>query len=97
VHFLSFPNYVEFVWCKNYNGSMTRFILLGLIVTVFILLVRTFFPSPSGTGGPAKEMVKDPNCETYVPEAEALRRVVAGQEHCFCSEKCAEEYSRKNA
>ena len=42
-------------------------------------------------------MVKDPNCETYVPESEALRKVVAGQEHYFCSEKCAEEYSRKNA
>lgn len=75
---------------------MTRFILLGLIVTVFIILVRTFFPSSSGKEGPAKEMVKDPNCETYVPEAEAFRKVVAGQEHCFCSEKCAEEYSRKN-
>jgi len=76
---------------------MTRLILLGLIVAVFILLVRTFFPSSSGKEGAAREMVKDPNCETYVPEAEALRKVVAGREHYFCSEKCAEEYSQKNA
>lgn len=41
-------------------------------------------------------MVKDPNCGTYVPEAEALQKMVAGKEHYFCSEKCAEEYSQKN-
>jgi uncharacterized protein len=94
---LNSANNVEFVRCKNYNEGMTRFILLGLIVTVFVFLVRTLFPSSSGKGESAKEMVKDPNCETYVPEAEALRKVVAGQDHYFCSEKCAEEYSRKNA
>ncbi|GJL78524.1 MAG: hypothetical protein NPINA01_15130 [Nitrospinaceae bacterium] len=75
---------------------MTRLILLGLVVAVFILLVRTFFPSSSRKEESAKDMVKDPNCGTYVPEAEALQKMVAGKEHYFCSEKCAEEYSQKN-
>ena len=75
---------------------MARFILLGLVIAVFILLVRTFFPSSSVKEGATKEMVKDPNCGTYVSQAEALRKMVAGKEHYFCSDKCAEEYSRKN-
>ena len=76
---------------------MARFILLGLVIAVFILLVRAFFPSSSVKEDETKEMVKDPNCGTYVPQTEALRMRVAGKEHFFCSDKCAEEYSRKNA
>ena len=76
---------------------MARFILLGLVIAVFTLLVRTFFPSSSQKEGAAKDMVKDPNCGTYVPQSEALSKKVAGKEHFFCSDKCVEEYSRKNA
>lgn len=76
---------------------MARFILLGLVIAVFTLLFRAFFPSSSAKDGAAKDMVKDPNCGTYVPQSEALRKKVVGVEQFFCSDKCAEEYSRKNA
>lgn len=78
---------------------MSRLIIFGLVVAVFILLVRTLFPSSSRKEGDdaTKEMVKDPNCETYVPQAEALQKTVRGEDYFFCSEKCADEYSRKDA
>ena len=77
---------------------MSRLLLFGLVVAVFIFLVRAFFPSSNGKGGDdaTKEMVKDPNCETYVPQSEAIPKTVRGTDYFFCSEKCAEEYSQKN-
>ena len=78
---------------------MSRLLIFGLVVAIFILLVRTFFPSSSrkDEADATKEMVKDPNCETYVPQSEAIQKTVQGTDYFFCSEKCAEEYSRKNA
>ncbi len=77
---------------------MSRLLLFGLVVAVFIWLVRTFFPSSNRKEGAdaTKEMVKDPNCETYVPQSEAISKTVRGTNYFFCSEKCAEEYSQKN-
>ena len=78
---------------------MSRLIIFGLVVAVFILLVRALFPSSDrkDEAGDTREMVKDPNCETYIPQSEALQKTVRGKEYFFCSEKCADEYSRKNA
>jgi uncharacterized protein len=77
---------------------MSRLLLFGLVVAVFILLVRTFFPSSNRKEetDATKEMVKDPNCETYVPQSEALQKTVHGKDYFFCSEKCADEYSQKD-
>ena len=78
---------------------MSRLLIFGLVVAVFIFLVRALFPSSDrkDEAGDAREMVKDPNCETYVPQSEALQKTVRGEDYFFCSEKCADEYSRKNA
>jgi uncharacterized protein len=78
---------------------MSRLIIFGLVVAVFILLVRALFPSSNRkeAADATKEMVKDPNCETYVPQSEALQKTVRGEDYFFCSEKCAEEYSQKNS
>ena len=77
---------------------MTRLILLGIVVVVFIMVVRFLFPSPSSKSEEAEttEMVQDPNCDTYIPRTQAIRRTVCQREHYFCSEKCAEEFAHKN-
>jgi YHS domain-containing protein len=75
---------------------MSRLLFFGLIVAVFIWLVRTIFPSSNGDDTATKEMVKDPNCDIYVPQSEAIPRTVQGTDYFFCSEKCADEYSHKN-
>lgn len=41
------------------------------------------------------DMVQDPNCGTYVPRSDAVRRRFGGEEVFFCSETCADEYKSK--
>ena len=78
---------------------MARLIILGILIVTFILLVRAFFPATLKKEGRADttEMVKDLNCETYVPRAEALHRSIKGKDYYFCGEKCAEEFEQKVA
>jgi uncharacterized protein len=78
---------------------MARLLILGILIVTFILLVRAIFPSASKKEAQADstEMVKDPNCETYVPRADAVRRNIKGKDHYFCGEKCAEDFKNKMA
>lgn len=41
-----------------------------------------------------EDMVKDPQCGTYLPRSEAVRSTVAGREHFFCSRSCLNEYKK---
>ena len=72
---------------------MTRLLIFGLVVAVFIWLVRALFPSSDreDEAGDTKEMVKDPNCETYVPLSEALQKTVRGKDYFFCSENPSQD------
>jgi uncharacterized protein len=40
-------------------------------------------------------MVQDPNCGTYLPRGQAVNTRVDGMEYHFCSEKCRDEFKRK--
>lgn len=76
---------------------MARLALIALAILILFLLFRwAFGSSPRGDAAPdATEMVKDPNCDMYVPKPEAIRKTIQGHEHFFCSERCAEEYRSK--
>jgi len=37
-------------------------------------------------------MVKDEACDTYVPKEQALREVIDGREHFFCSKECRKKF-----
>lgn len=39
-----------------------------------------------------QEMVKDPNCNTYIPLDSAIVSKVNGRHHYFCSKECEREY-----
>lgn len=41
------------------------------------------------------QLVRDPNCGTFVSPSSALTTRLAGQTHYFCSEKCRREYERR--
>ena len=76
---------------------MVRLAVIALIATV-VLLFLWWFLKPSSNGeevAGSTEMVQDPNCEVFVPKPEAIHKQVAGQDHYFCSEKCADEYQNK--
>jgi len=37
-------------------------------------------------------MVKDEACLTYIPKDDALREVIGGKEHFFCSKECRKKF-----
>jgi len=40
-------------------------------------------------------MVKDPNCNTYVPLKSAIVANIKGKSHYFCSKECEKEFKDK--
>lgn len=49
-------------------------------------------PKPPEKTRHGEEMVRDPQCGTYLPKSEARPAQVDGQTHYFCSEKCLTDY-----
>lgn len=46
-------------------------------------------------GGVIDEMVQDPQCKTYIPSREAVRRIINGKEYGFCSQECADAFEKE--
>jgi uncharacterized protein len=85
---------------------MIRLIYYAILAYLIYLVIRFFQgltarsrPPAEPRGAPASGvMVKDEVCNTYVPVENALREVVDGKEHYFCSEECRTKFRerRKN-
>ncbi len=45
----------------------------------------------------SKEMVKDPQCNTYIPKDEAISRRIRGQSYYFCSKECAQRFKERKS
>ena len=69
-------------------------IILLLIVAVMLYRWYQKLPQEKDSEPTSTDMVMDPNCETYIPETEAIQAHIGGRDHYFCSEKCAEEYRK---
>ncbi|UCD86100.1 MAG: YHS domain-containing protein, partial [Deltaproteobacteria bacterium] len=52
---------------------------------------RGSIPEDLSPGG-SKEMIKDPQCNTYIPKDEAVRQQIKGQDYYFCSKECAQRF-----
>jgi len=73
--------------------------ILGFVVySVVVMLVRQLTgrrPTvPREKTGRGEDMVKDPQCGTYLPRSEALTKQVDGETWYFCSKDCRDKYSR---
>ncbi len=77
---------------------MTRLAFIALFVLVGYFLFRWAFGSsaPRGSGAAETEMVQDPNCQMFIPKNEAVYKIMQGQGHYFCTDKCADEYLEKH-
>lgn len=42
-----------------------------------------------------EDMVKDPNCNVYIPKNAAMKSMVKGEAHYFCSAECMEAFKRR--
>jgi uncharacterized protein len=79
-------------------AGLFRLIFIGLILYLIFVVVR-FVQSigrakpPAGTPrGVRGTMVKDEVCNMYLPSEEAVREVVDGREHFFCSDECRRKF-----
>jgi uncharacterized protein len=82
---------------------MIRAILLFILMMVIYRAVKTLFRSAAeayrrddrAPGLPGAEMVRDPQCGTYIVKERAVTRRIGGQPTHFCSPACAEAYERQ--
>lgn len=74
--------------------------LLGFVVyAVFSMLLRRLTgrrppPVPREKTRQGEEMVKDPQCGTYLPRGDAVIGQVNGEIRYFCSEACRKKFIR---
>jgi uncharacterized protein len=79
---------------------MRLLVFLGLFILLYYLVKGLLSPSKSmrmdrgGNGEVESEMVKDPNCGTYIPRESAIRARIDGREYFFCSKECMREFKK---
>ena len=79
---------------------MRQIILLALMLALGYLVTHLLLPrrriSRAADGQPdtavTEDMVQDPNCHTYLPRSQGLRRKIRGREYFFCSPGCLEKF-----
>ena len=79
---------------------MIRFLIFAILAYVAYRTVKAIFrPKEELQGsqerGVIDEMVQDPQCKTYVPKREAVKRTIAGKTHYFCSGTCADKFQKE--
>ena len=79
-------------------GLIRLLIILFLAYLGYRLVKRLLMPQERierrRNAGVIDEMVQDPQCKTYVPSREAVRRIVKGEEYHFCSKECADAFEK---
>jgi YHS domain-containing protein len=85
---------------------MIRALLYAILIMVLYHAIKTVFRSAVSSYGegnelrprsgrlPGGEMVLDPQCRTYVVKERAVTRRIKGSTTYFCSNACADEYTR---
>jgi len=76
--------------------------LIALAVWVLYKSVRRLMGGPPpqgrvsrpGPDGVIDVMVQDPQCGTYLPQEEAIRARIKGEDRYFCSEACRDAFLR---
>lgn len=81
---------------------MIRAILLFILLSVLYHALKVLVRSASGAYSrddrpatlPGAQMVRDPQCGTYIVRDRAVARRIGGDRLHFCSEACAEAYEK---
>jgi len=82
---------------------MIRLLLLALLFYVGYRFVSSLLralpgrPAAPRSKSPdrGEEMVRDPQCGTYLPRGDALEKTVRGERHYFCSRECRDAFVGK--
>lgn len=57
--------------------------------------VRSIEPPDTARTAIGEDMVKDPNCNTYIPLKSAIVANIKGKSHYFCSKECEKEFKNQ--
>ena len=76
--------------------------LLGFLVyTLYSMITRSLTGGsgsiPREKSRQGEDMVRDPQCGTYVPRGDALEKTVNGKTYYFCSARCRDEFTGKKS
>ncbi|ORJ62103.1 hypothetical protein [Geothermobacter hydrogeniphilus] len=86
---------------------MIRLLLLAIFAFLIYAMVSAILrifrrgqglnpPSPAEKSDAGEEMVKDPECGTYLPRSDALKETIAGHPQFFCSTACRDAYRSRS-
>jgi uncharacterized protein len=68
-----------------------------LVYTVFQAIKQVMLKPPAPPAektSRGEEMVRDPECGTYVPRSDAIKVQAKGATHYFCSTECRDKYQK---
>lgn len=90
---------------RQSGEAMIRLLFLALLFFLGYTLVTAVLRIFSGRDRqlpPEKtrqgeEMVRDPQCGTYLPRGDAMTAVIRGKKHYFCSRDCRRRFEEKPA
>jgi YHS domain-containing protein len=76
-----------------------RLIIFAILAYLLYRILRGFFSSGqklrnTKKNGIIDEMVKDPFCNTYIPQRDAKKKIIDGKEYFFCCEECAHKFQK---
>lgn len=75
-------------------------LIVGFLVYTVFQMIRQAVLKPPGPP-PEKtrrgeEMIRDPQCGTYVPRNDAVKTEIKGKSHYFCSPECRDKYLERS-
>ena len=71
----------------------------ALVYTVYQMLKQALSKPPAppaAKSGRGEEMVRDPECGTYVPRVDAVQAQADGKPCYFCSAECRDKYLQRS-
>jgi YHS domain-containing protein len=76
---------------------MIKLLLFVLVCFVIYALFTSLFRVPQkkrplNRSASGEVMVQDPQCGTYLPVGDALKKTIHGQDHYFCSKECFDKF-----
>ena len=71
-------------------------LIVGFLVYTVFQIIRQAITKPPGTPpektGRGEDMIRDPECGTYVPRRDAVKTEAKGKTCYFCSTECRDKY-----
>lgn len=75
-------------------------LIVGFLLYTLVQLIKQHLRKPPAPPAEktahGEEMIKDPECGTYVPRNDAIKAEVKGTIRYFCSSDCLDKYKQRS-